>query len=181
MIYRNGAPVEILAAREIGEGLEVRVRPGGFWVRATLLAADAGPGEILAASHRVFTASCRLCACKAASGRALCDPCAEGLTGALLLDLGAALILEGEAVYRIDVSTGALSSFAAGGVRLPAGRHPEPDPVLRVGVVVDGLLPGRLQPQLKRRWAASGQVEAPAPGCTPDVRSTVRARAPASR
>ena len=34
------------------------------------------------------------------------SPARTGLSGALLLDLGAALILEGEAVYRIDVSTG---------------------------------------------------------------------------
>ena len=34
------------------------------------------------------------------------SPARTGLTGAVLLDLGSALILEGEAVYQIDVSTG---------------------------------------------------------------------------
>ena len=46
----DGAPVEILAARDVGDGLELRLG-NGAWVHAGLLTADGGQVVLLAAAR----------------------------------------------------------------------------------------------------------------------------------
>ena len=80
------------------------------YTEAAIKAIVEGAGGSTPADYRE-TAAAQAAASLVARSLAIAEiegatPARTGLTGAMLHDLGAALILEGEAVYRIDVATG---------------------------------------------------------------------------
>ena len=87
-----------------------KVEERASYTEAAITAIVEGAGGSTPADYRE-TAAAQAAASLVARSLAIAEidgatPARTGLTGAMLHDLGAALILEGEAVYRIDVSQG---------------------------------------------------------------------------